>query len=181
MDDQNAQWVRAAVEKLSDHVVVVFVTHRPQLLQGFDRVLLVHGQTAREARLNPWLVPIDGGTPIALGDKRADLARFGTRHLTEDNAPQMAAALDAGIYQFNVESEPELDALNDVAVIERLAGPRFLPTHLEVDRSPELADTHLGSRGIPMTYALRNGTVIATLRGQRSAADLLAWLEALPE
>ena len=75
----------------------------------------------------------------------------------------------------------KLDALNDVAVIERLAGPRFLPTHLEVDRSPELADTHLGSRGIPMTYALRNGTVITTLRGQRSAADLLAWLEALPE
>ena len=73
------------------------------------------------------------------------------------------------------------DALNDEAVIARLADPRWLPTHLEVDRSPELADTHLGSRGIPMTYALRNGTVIATLRGQRSAADLLAWLDALPE
>ncbi len=29
---------------------------------------------------------------------------------------EMAAALDAGIYQFNVESEPELDALNDVAL-----------------------------------------------------------------
>ncbi len=75
----------------------------------------------------------------------------------------------------------KLDALNDVAVIERLADPRFLPTHLEVDRSPELADTHLGSRGIPMTYALRKGSVIATLRGQRSAADLLAWVDALPE
>lgn len=41
LDDQNAQWVRAAVEQLSDDVVVVFVTHRPQLLQGFERVLLV--------------------------------------------------------------------------------------------------------------------------------------------
>lgn len=41
LDDQNAQWVRAAVERLSDDVVVVFVTHRPQLLQGFERVLLV--------------------------------------------------------------------------------------------------------------------------------------------
>ena len=41
LDDQNAQWVRAAVEKLSDDVVVVFVTHRPQLLEGFERVLLV--------------------------------------------------------------------------------------------------------------------------------------------
>ena len=33
--------MRAAVEKLSDDVVVVFVTHRPQLLEGFERVLLV--------------------------------------------------------------------------------------------------------------------------------------------
>jgi hypothetical protein len=31
-----------------------------------------------------------------------------------------------------------------------------------------------------MTYALRDGRVIATLAGQRSAADLLAWLDALP-
>lgn len=29
---------------------------------------------------------------------------------------EMAAALDAGIHQFNVESEPELDALNEVAL-----------------------------------------------------------------
>lgn len=72
------------------------------------------------------------------------------------------------------------DALNDAAVLARLAEPGFLPTHLEVDRAPELADAHLGTRAIPMTYALRDGTVIAQLRGQRSAADLLAWLDALP-
>src|SRR6201996_7554411 len=30
-------------------------------------------------------------------------------------AEEMRAALDAGIYQFNVESEPELSALNEVA------------------------------------------------------------------
>lgn len=72
------------------------------------------------------------------------------------------------------------DALRDEAVLARLAGSGFLPTHLEVDREPSLADAHLGSRSIPMTYALRDGEVIATLRGQRSAADLLAWLEALP-
>lgn len=72
------------------------------------------------------------------------------------------------------------DALNDAGVIARLSDPRFLPTHVEVDRSPELADTYLGTRAIPMTYALRDGKVIAQLRGQRSAADLLAWLEALP-
>lgn len=72
------------------------------------------------------------------------------------------------------------DALNDAGVIARLSDPRFLPTHVEVDRSPELAETYLGTRAIPMTYALRDGRVIAQLRGQRSAADLLAWLEALP-
>jgi thioredoxin-like negative regulator of GroEL len=30
-----------------------------------------------------------------------------------------------------------------------------------------------------MTYALRDGKVIAQLRGQRSAADLSAWLDGL--
>lgn len=72
------------------------------------------------------------------------------------------------------------DALNNPAVLARLADARFLPTHVEVDRAPQLADKHLGSRGIPMTYALRDGKVIAVLRGQRSAADLLTWLDALP-
>ena len=75
----------------------------------------------------------------------------------------------------------KLDALNDATVITRLSEPRFLTTHLEVDRAPELADAHLGSRGIPMTYALRDGTIVATLRGQRSASELLAWIDALPE
>jgi hypothetical protein len=73
------------------------------------------------------------------------------------------------------------DALNNTAVIARLSETRFLPTHVEVDRSPELAETYLGAKSIPMTYALRDGKVIAELRGQRSAADLLAWLDALPQ
>ena len=72
------------------------------------------------------------------------------------------------------------DALNDDRVIARLSDARFLPTHLEVDRSPELAETYLGTRAIPMTYALRDGQIIAELRGQRSAVELLAWLEGLP-
>ena len=72
------------------------------------------------------------------------------------------------------------DALNNAEVITRLSDPRFVPTHVEVDRSPELADEFLGSRGIPMTYALREGKVIAVLRGQRSASELLAWLDTLP-
>ncbi len=73
------------------------------------------------------------------------------------------------------------DALNDASVLSRLADERFVPTHLEADRSPELADAHLGSRAIPMTYALRDGKVVGELRGQRSAADLVAWLEQLPK
>jgi thioredoxin-like negative regulator of GroEL len=73
------------------------------------------------------------------------------------------------------------DALNDDAVIVRLSDARFLATHLEVDRSPKLAETYLGTTSIPMTYALRGGTVVAQLRGQRSAAELLAWVDALPQ
>lgn len=72
------------------------------------------------------------------------------------------------------------DALNDSRVIARLSEDRFLPTHVEVDRSPALADAILGTRSIPMTYALRDGTIIATLRGQRAGAELLAWLDAIP-
>jgi hypothetical protein len=71
------------------------------------------------------------------------------------------------------------DALNDAGVLAQLSDARFVPTHLEADRSPELADAHLGSRAIPMTYALRGGKVVAELRGQRSAADLSAWLDGL--
>jgi hypothetical protein len=73
------------------------------------------------------------------------------------------------------------DALNDEAVVARLSEGRFLPTHVEADRSPELAEAHLGSRAIRMTYALRDGRVVSKLRGQKSASELLVWLEALPE
>ncbi|MCC5823875.1 MAG: thioredoxin family protein [Phycisphaerales bacterium] len=72
------------------------------------------------------------------------------------------------------------DALNDPSVLGRLSEARFIATHVEVDRQPDLADRYLGSRAIPMTYAIRDGRIITTLRGQRSAADLLTWLDALP-
>ena len=72
------------------------------------------------------------------------------------------------------------DALNDAAVIARLSDPRFVPTHVEVDRAGDLAEAHLGGRDIPMTYALCNGRVVATLVGQRSGAELLEWLDGLP-
>jgi hypothetical protein len=72
------------------------------------------------------------------------------------------------------------DALNDAAVVARLSEQRFLPTHVEVDRATDAAVAPLGARAIPMTYAFQDGKVIAQLRGQRSAAELLAWLDQLP-
>jgi len=73
--------------------------------------------------------------------------------------------------------EYKKSALNDPRVIEALSGPGVVATHVEVDRTPGLAQKHLGGLGIPMTYALRGGERVATLSGQRSAEDLLAWLD----
>jgi hypothetical protein len=78
----------------------------------------------------------------------------------------------------------KLDALNDPRVIERLeraaAAGRMIAVHIEVDRHPALAERVLGSRAIPMTYRVRDGAVIATLRGQRSADELLAFVDRSP-
>lgn len=73
----------------------------------------------------------------------------------------------------------KLDALNNPAVLDKLRAGPFTAAHIEVDTRPELADRLLGSRAIPVTYALRDGRVIATLPGQRSPEDLLAWLDSL--
>ncbi|MEL7483635.1 MAG: thioredoxin family protein [Planctomycetota bacterium] len=70
-------------------------------------------------------------------------------------------------------------ALNDPAVVAALSSERFVVTHIEVDRSAEQADAILGSRAIPMTYVLRNGERAGVLRGQRSAEELLAWLDTI--
>jgi len=67
-------------------------------------------------------------------------------------------------------------ALNDPEVIAALSRPGVLATHVEVDREPEVAETLLGSRAIPMTYLFRDGEQVAVLRGQRSSEELLAWL-----
>jgi thioredoxin-like negative regulator of GroEL len=71
------------------------------------------------------------------------------------------------------------DALSDPGVAARLADPRIIATHVEVDRDPESAERILGSRGIPMTYAIRDGAPVAVLRGQRTADELMAWIEAV--
>ena len=68
-------------------------------------------------------------------------------------------------------------ALNDPGVIKALNRSDVLVTHIEVDREPERAESILGSRAIPMTYLFRDGQPVSTLRGQRSAAELLAWLD----
>lgn len=77
----------------------------------------------------------------------------------------------------------KLDALNDPRVIERLergaASGRVVAVHVEVDRQPELAERLVGSLAIPMTYAVRGGERVGVLRGQRSAEDLLAFLESV--
>ncbi|MEM9989333.1 MAG: diaminopimelate decarboxylase, partial [Pseudomonadota bacterium] len=46
---------------------------------------------------------------------------------------EMAAALDAGIGQFNVESEPELDALSEVALEKGVKAPVALRINPDVD------------------------------------------------
>jgi thioredoxin-like negative regulator of GroEL len=109
--------------------------------------------------------------------------------LVADAPPLDAAIAQAGVERIVIAfvtadrcapcQQYKRDALNDASVVARLSDARFLPTHLEADRSPELADAYLGSRAIPMTYALRDGKVVAKLRGQRSAADLSAWLDGL--
>lgn len=68
-------------------------------------------------------------------------------------------------------------ALNDPDVVAALGKPGFLATHIEVDREPEAARAVLGSLAIPMTYMFADGKQVAVLPGQRSAAELLAWLQ----
>ena len=71
-------------------------------------------------------------------------------------------------------------AINDERVIAALSESSLLATHIEVDRQPDVARAYLGSLAIPMTYAIFNGERIATLRGQRSAEELLEWIARIP-
>ncbi len=71
----------------------------------------------------------------------------------------------------------KLDALNNPAVVRRLGAPDLIATHIEVDREHESAVRILGSAGIPVTYLIVDGEVVDRLPGQRSAKELLAWLD----
>jgi len=69
---------------------------------------------------------------------------------------EMRAALEAGIYQFNVESEPELAALNDVAAGLGLRAPTTLRINPDVDAKTHAKITTGTAEtkfGIPFTRA----------------------------
>lgn len=104
-----------------------------------------------------------------------------------EEAIRLAAERDAVVVAFATADrcapcqQYKKDAINDPRVVERLGDPRLVAAHVEVDREPEVAEAYLGSRAIPMTYALRGGERVGVLRGQRSADELLAWLDGLFE
>lgn len=101
-----------------------------------------------------------------------------------ESAIRLGAAESRGVLVFATADrcapcqQYKKSALNDEAVIAALRESPLVITHLEVDREPEVAESVLGSRAIPMTYLLRDGEVTSALRGQRSAAELLEWLAA---
>ncbi len=73
-------------------------------------------------------------------------------------ASEMASALDAGIYQFNVESEPELQLLNEVAVSANRTAPITLRVNPDVDAKTHAKITTGKSEnkfGVPWNQARR--------------------------
>jgi diaminopimelate decarboxylase len=83
-------------------------------------------------------------------------------------AAEMRAALDAGIYQFNVESEPELAALNEVALAMGKRAPVALRINPDVDAKTH-AKINTGTAetkfGIPFTRAREAYAHAAKLKG----------------
>ena len=81
---------------------------------------------------------------------------------------EMRAALDAGIYQFNVESEPELVALNEVAQSIARRAPITLRVNPDVDAKTHAKITTGTSEtkfGIPFAHAREVYAHAATLKG----------------
>jgi len=82
--------------------------------------------------------------------------------------PEMRAALEAGIYQFNVESEPELAALNQVALAMGKRAPIALRINPDVDAKTH-AKINTGTAetkfGIPFTRAREAYGHAAKLKG----------------
>ena len=83
-------------------------------------------------------------------------------------AEEMRAALEAGIYQFNIESEPELGALNAVAVAMGKRAPVALRINPDVDAKTH-AKINTGTAetkfGIPFAHARKAYALAAALQG----------------
>ncbi|MGH7469955.1 MAG: diaminopimelate decarboxylase [Longimicrobiales bacterium] len=83
--------------------------------------------------------------------------------------PEMAAALDARIYGFNVESESELRALSQLATTMNLPAPVALRVNPDVEPETPHHYTRTGHKatkfGIPMEDALRLYRLAGTLSG----------------
>lgn len=81
---------------------------------------------------------------------------------------EMRSGLEAGIYQFNVESEPELAALNEVALAMGKRAPIALRINPDVDAKTH-AKINTGTAetkfGIPFTRAREVYAHAATLKG----------------
>jgi diaminopimelate decarboxylase len=83
---------------------------------------------------------------------------------------ELALGLDAGIYQFNVESEPELEALNAIARAKGLRAPVTLRINPDVDAKTHAkitTGTAENKFGIPITRAREVYAAAATLDGIR--------------
>ena len=81
---------------------------------------------------------------------------------------EMRSGLDAGIYQFNVESEPELVALNEVALSMGTRAPITLRVNPDVDAKTHAKITTGTSEtkfGIPFAHARQVYAHAASLKG----------------
>lgn len=81
---------------------------------------------------------------------------------------EMRAALDAGIHQFNVESEPELDALNQVALAAGTRAPITLRVNPDVDAKTHAKITTGTAEtkfGIPFAHAREVYAHASALKG----------------
>ncbi len=81
---------------------------------------------------------------------------------------EMKLGLDAGIHQFNVESEPELEALNDVALAAGKRAPVTIRVNPDVDAKTHAKITTGTSEtkfGIPWSRAREAYALAARLRG----------------
>jgi diaminopimelate decarboxylase len=85
--------------------------------------------------------------------------------------PELAAALAAGIYAFNVESEQELRQLSEVAVLRGERAPVALRVNPDIDSPTPHAYTRTGHAatkfGVPIGDALRLYALAAELPGLR--------------